>query len=145
MYWIKFGASPAVQVYCTSNLEWERMACAMHDMLAIGDMKNGGGGWTLVARGSDITDGAVGTVQSDWNVKGIWHFSTDDIAGKCPSPSVCMIYLPFLYVTCCTLQYSHNRSAALRELRGCRSQQRGHSRRRNARCGRVCGSSRPVY
>eukprot|EP00045_Choanoeca_perplexa_P020281 m.3978 g.3978 ORF g.3978 m.3978 type:complete len:685 (-) comp6644_c0_seq1:88-2142(-) len=59
-YWIKPTNSPAFQVYC--------------------DMKNAGGGWTYVARGSSTSDSATGTVRADLDTKGIWHLSTSDIA-----------------------------------------------------------------
>jgi hypothetical protein len=49
-------------------------------------MKNAGGGWTYVARGSDITDGTVGSVRTDLNVNGIWHMSVADIAGTSTLP-----------------------------------------------------------
>eukprot|EP00045_Choanoeca_perplexa_P015058 m.182165 g.182165 ORF g.182165 m.182165 type:complete len:51 (-) comp16879_c0_seq17:3602-3754(-) len=41
----------------------------------VGDMLNGGGGWTYVARGNSVVDTAVGSVQTNYSAKGIWHMS----------------------------------------------------------------------
>lgn len=45
-------------------------------------MQTAGGGWTYVARGSDITDAMVNTVSLDPSQTGIWHFDVKTIEGQ---------------------------------------------------------------
>ena len=95
-YWIKPTDSPAIRVLCTRRVMHACTPLPTHNHgPGSGDMKNGGGGWTYVARGNDVSDGAVGSVKTDLNTKGNWHLSAADIAGALPGrPSNRRIQLP---------------------------------------------------